>query len=220
MYNKGMNDVRSRERGNVLFLILIAVALFAALGFAVSDILRSGNPTTIAGEQARVFAGEIMDYGRNMRQAVQNVKISNGCRDTEISFENNVETGYVNGANTECQVFHPDGGAMSWVSPANAVNDGSEWIYAGTNHADDIGTSAPDLVMILRNINSNVCDRINAASGITALGSDSGIDFTKFTGTYTTTQTIDSSADTMAGCLNHDNGGTDERFFYQVLLSR
>lgn len=216
-----MNVVKNtHERGNVLFLILIAVALFAALGFSVSNILQSGNPTTIAGEQARVFASEILDYGRNMRQAVQNVKISNGCRDTEISFENNIETGYTNGANTECQVFHPDGGAMSWISPANSVNDGSEWIFAGTNHADNIGSAAPELVMILRNINSNICNSINTVSGITVLGSDATIDFTKFTGVYTATQTIDSAADTMAGCLNHDNGGTDEPFFYQVLIAR
>lgn len=215
-----MNDLKRRERGNVLFLILIAVALFAALGFAVSNILQSGNPATIAGEQARVFAGEVMDYGRNMRQAVQNVRISNGCRDTEISFENVIETGYVNGANTECQIFSPDGGAMSWVSPASGINDGSEWIFTGTNHVDDIGSAATELVMILRNINSNICDSINNVSGITALGSDSGIDFTKFTGTYTATQVLDSAADNQAGCLNHDNSGTDEPFFYQVLISR
>lgn len=161
-----------------------------------------------------------MDYGRNVRQAVQSMKISNGCRDTEISFENDIVTGYTNGTNTECQVFERDGGGMNWVSPANNVNDGSEWIFTGTNHVDDLGSTEPDLIMILRNINSNICDRINDTSGISALGSDGGIDFTLFTGTYAATQVIDSADDTMSGCLNHDNGGTDEPFFYQVLVTR
>jgi len=215
-----MNDLKRGQRGNVLFLILIAVALFAALGFTVSDILRSGNLTTIAGEQARVYAGEIMDYGRNMRQAVQNVRISNRCRDTEISFENTVESGYVNGTNTECQIFDPDGGAMNWVSPANGINDGSEWIFTGSNIADETGTTSADLIMILRNINSTVCSQINVNSGIPSTGSDPGIDFTKFTGSFSTANTLNFSDGQLFGCLNHDNGGTDEPFFYQVLIAR
>jgi len=215
-----MNDLRARERGNVLFLILIAVALFAALGFAVSNILRSGNPTTIAGEQARVYASEILDYGRNMRQAVQNIRISNGCRDTDISFENPIEGGYVNGTNTECQVFHPDGGGMSWVSPANGINDGTEWVITSSNIVNGVGTTLPDLAIILINVNSNICTQINETSGISALGSDPGIAFTAFTGTYVTEDTINFSNGQTFGCLNHDNSGTDEAFFYQVLITR
>lgn len=216
-----MND-HTHERGNVLFIILIGVALFGALSFAVSNMMRGGSGTgnIVSEEKAALYAGEILDYARGVRQAVQDLRISNGCGESDISFENSVETGYANGSNTECQVFHSDGGSLQWVSPHADFNDGSEWIFAGTNVVDGVGSSAPDLVMILRNINAQICSELNEISGISVLGSDAGIDFTKFQGSYAATQTLDSANNISGGCLNHDNSGTDEPFFYQVIVTR
>ncbi len=222
MYNKGMKML-SCEKGSALFFILIAVALFAALGYAVSNMMRggiSGGSTSISQERAQIYTGEILDYGRATRQAVQGIKISNGCRATEISFENSVEAGYTNGTNTDCQVFHQDGGSMTWVSPANDVNDGSEWIFNGSNIVDGVGTTSADLVMILPNISELICNEINEISGISALGTDAAINFTKFTGTYVAAETINFADGNSFGCLNFDNGGTNELFFYQVLTAR
>lgn len=227
-----MNDLKKRQRGNVLFIILIAVVLFAALGFAVSNILQSGDPTTIANEQSRVFAGEILDYGRNMRQAVQSIRISNGCRDTEISFENPIETGYVNGTNTECQVFHPDGGGMSWVSPANGVNDGGEWVINGRGNVGDVGSTDPDLGLYLVGLNQNICRQINRLVDIDGIPEDNGdlVDGlwpSKFTGSYSTANGITGPTNScpdilcgqLSGCFQEEGGG-QLYIFYQVLLSR
>lgn len=134
MYNKDMkHSSRDLEKGSALFLILIGVALFAALGYAVSSMMQGGTNVSINKEQSQLYANEILDYGRNIRQAVQAMRISNGCRDTQISFENPIEGGYVNGTDTACQVFSPDGGALSYITPSE------KWLEASNSSADLYG---------------------------------------------------------------------------------
>jgi len=215
-----MNKISHHSQSGVaLVYILIAVALFAALSYTVADMMKGGNADDITQERAKIYANEIIDYARLVKQSVQSVRISNDCSDTDISFENNVETGYTNGTNTACQVFHADGGMINWLSPQSTVNDGSEWLYSGGNHVDAIGTSASELVLILPNIKQLICDQINTSSGITDTGTDAAIDFTKFTGSYSATETLNFSDDKMFGCLNYVNSG-DNYFFYQVLIPR
>lgn len=226
MYNKEMKNAShtlpdgKSQKGSALFIILIAVALFGALSYAVANMMRDGSGADITKEKSGLYANEILDYGRAVREAVQSMRISNGCSDTDISFQNIVvTTGYTNGANTACQVFNANGGGLNWISPAEKVNDGAEWVFTGTNIADGVGTTAPDLIMILPNITQAICDEINDISGITATGNDATIDFTKFAGTYASTQTLDFAAGKPFGCLNYVNSG-DNFFFYQVVLAR
>jgi hypothetical protein len=209
---------KNSERGSVIFMILIAVALFAALGFVVSNMLREGSPQSVTEDRARLLAGEIMDYGRTLRQGVQNMRISNGCTDTQISFEVAALAGYANGTNTACQLFHRAGGDVNYIPPTADVT-AANWIFTGANNALNVGTTAPDLIAILPNIPLAVCNAINTASGINDLGNDSDISFAQFTGTYAATQTIDFANGKTAGCLNYVDSG-DNYFFYQVLLAR
>ena len=53
----------SSQSGNIIFIILIAVALFAALSFVVSQMMR--GPTTIGEEKDGVIVAEILAYAQN-----------------------------------------------------------------------------------------------------------------------------------------------------------
>lgn len=208
------------QKGSALFIILIAVALFAALSYTVAGMLQKGGSTNeLSKRQSELYAGEILDYARVVRQKVQELRISNGCSDTDISFENNIVAGYTNGTNTDCQVFSPDGGGLAFLSPSEDVNDGSAWLFNGDNNVVDVGTAAPELVMILPNLDSDICTEINEGVGITVTGTDSDIDFSLFTGAYTSSETLDFADGFLNGCLNFVNSG-DNFFFYQVLITR
>ena len=58
--NSSYNN-RQKERGSVLFYILIGVVLFAALSYTVSGMMRGGDATMITEERSRLLAGEILD---------------------------------------------------------------------------------------------------------------------------------------------------------------
>ncbi len=98
------------ERGNVLFLILIAVALFAALSFAVSQSTRT-TPSANK-EQAALVAARFAQLGSQMEAAITKMRVMNGCRDNQISFENPAWSGIWAGttnsdapANKTCHLF-------------------------------------------------------------------------------------------------------------------
>lgn len=212
---------RKKEAGNVLFLILVGVMLFGALSFTVAQMLRTGDAEGVGERKASVLADEILAVAHQYRQAVQALRISNGCEDEDISFENSTIGGYTHTpvASDDCKLFHTDGGGLSYIAPSTEYGDGSDWVFNGANIVDNIGTTAPDLIAILPNINLTVCNSINDKMGITALGNDATIDFSKFTDTYTSTQTIDFASGFAAGCLDYVNSG-DNYFFYQVLIAR
>lgn len=101
--------------GGVLFIILIAVALFAVLSYAVTTSTRSGSGDA-SKEQNQLLASQFLQYGSAIETAIQRMRISNGCNETQISFENPIVSGYTNAnapANYFCHVFRPEGGNVS-----------------------------------------------------------------------------------------------------------
>ena len=194
-----IND-HSHERGNVLFIIFIGIALFGALSFAVSNMMRGGSGTgnIVSEEKAALYAGEILDYARGVRQTVRELQISNGCSDTEISFQhdedndgdfNDTGENYSNpNAPTDhsCHVFHPDGGGLRWSNLPIEIYDTE---FADTsasygqvfytaffeilNVGDDCGEdSCVELSFIIPDIKPNICDAINSKVGIDSISAD------------------------------------------------
>ncbi len=210
------------ENGSVIFIILVAVMLFAALSYTVAQMIRGGDSgTQITEQKASLLADEIMGYGRELRQSVQAMRISNGCQPEDISFEVAALAGYVHApvASDDCKVFDPDGGGMVYSSPSTDYGDGSDWIFTGANIADGVGTAAPDLVAILPGLNLTVCTAINGKLGHSGPGGDATVSYTQFQDTYAATQTLDDAAGFAAGCLNDTTSG-NAYFYYQVLISR
>ncbi len=120
-----------RQSGNVLFLILIAVALFAALSYAVTSSTRNGS-TSISKDKVRANASQIIQFGAAMRSAIMRVKISSGCTDYTLDFTSaifqttsNVDLNLANSnapATLICHIFDAKGGAVVPTIPvANSL---------------------------------------------------------------------------------------------------
>lgn len=173
--------------GNVLFLILIAVALFAALSYAVTSSSKSGG-SGISKDKAKIAASQILQYATAIEQAITRIKVINGCNDKQVSFErapfDGSDTGYLNPnspADKRCHVFHPDGGGQSyrdieqsWLSGLAALPAWhGEFVFSGKDCVPDIGSgqgpgcwnngtrSDSELIIALLDVNEEICNEIN-----------------------------------------------------------
>lgn len=180
------------QSGNVLFLILIAVVLFAALSYAVTSSQRGGG-TSISKDKAKANAAALLQYGTTLRNAVMRVKISNGCTDYTLDFSNPVFM-QLNGAllmiansdapsNKTCHIFDTMGGNANPTIANQDSIDRNLNIYAtwpkyghylinllqlrGVGTDGPAGTaSANDIVLWLDRVDKETCIAINDLVGV------------------------------------------------------
>ncbi|MFA7456037.1 MAG: hypothetical protein WCY57_01205 [Micavibrio sp.] len=183
-----MNPSCPSERGGVLVWILIAVALFAALSFAMMRDGGTGSAArTMSDAQARLHAAEIVSYGNQIREAVRRLRIR-GVSDDDLSFENDVfmrvdgiplssASRYPNCASSQCRVFHPQGGGIMArypsegsldyeANPANPTDWKTGSMQAIVADMDGIGTAAFDLAWLVSYVRREVCMKINDLLGV------------------------------------------------------
>lgn len=234
------HENKKSQSGSVLFYIMIAVALFAALGYTVGNMMRGGDPNMIGDEQAKIYAGEILNYARAVRQAVQYIKISNGCSDTDISFENSIVSGYTNGTNSACQIFSKQGGDVSYIAPNDKWLDSNlsgsanfgEYLFSGTVGINNQGTSSQELMFFLPYISLRVCNAINKKLEMAHSSGNPPVEnadawrapFEPFTGTYGGANTMLIDGQVPFGTSGCRQGGgvpaAGTYFFYQSLILR
>ena len=164
----GLN-VKNNQKGNVLFLILIAVALFAALSYAVTQSSRSGGD---AGRETNILnSAQLTQYPNQVRTAIVRMVID-GRSVTSLEF--NDPSSFNTVADS---VFHPEaGGAVYQRAPADMMADGAEgvWVYNMEFEVPEIGTSdgatsfgGNDVIAFLPGVTLDVCQRLNLEAAIT-----------------------------------------------------
>ncbi|MFH1158313.1 MAG: hypothetical protein V1721_05450 [Pseudomonadota bacterium] len=129
MFDKSMTY--GSERGNALFLILIAVALFAALSYAITQSGRGSG--TVDKEQALITAASISEYPATLRTAVTRMLIT-GTPGYGSSGIDTVTT--VTGKTYE--LFDPTGGGATINPPPSGVGSSiAAWTFVDANLATD-----------------------------------------------------------------------------------
>ena len=232
------------ESGNVLFLILIAVALFAALSYAVTQSSRSGG-SDAAGETNLLNSAQITQYPASIRTSILRMIIG-GTDVAELEFNSPADFGAA-GFVVRDGVFHPSGGGATFADPppdliANNTGGNGVW-YFNTNFEINLiglsGTDGADLVAFLPGVTQAICRRINDQLGLPVpppvVSTDISTDFrTRIQGATSTaiplatfTATAANNAATLPaafdgqpfGCF--ENGGTAGLFvYYHVLVER
>lgn len=137
--------VNNSQSGNILIIILIAIALLASL---TALLTRSGSSTNETGdyESRVILATEILRYAKGAEIAVQSL-LSRGCSENQISFwhdsdgngTEDVSDAYFNSnapANKSCHVFDVAGGGLDYkLIPERALNDDQMATLGGTFQA-------------------------------------------------------------------------------------
>ncbi len=171
------------QNGNVLFLILIAVVLFAALSYAVSLTMRGtgGNATQ---ESAQVSAARLLNYAGSLQAGVMRLMTINGVGITDLNFSNDiwknsngtpVMGAMGNPQNPKLYVFHPGGGNLAAQTFADISScpcgdplpghSRLSWVNVEGN-----GTNTADPMLFIYSITDDVCQALNKQLGIVYSG--------------------------------------------------
>lgn len=171
---------RQNEAGNVLFLILIAVALFAALSYAVTQSSRSGAGGT-DGESALVNSATVTQYPASVRTAIVRM-IINGTTIDQMNFDPPSQfTSQCNAAPAPC-VFHTSGGGATRVTASPDVMASAtqgQWVFSASYKINQIGTTdataaSTDVIAFLPGVSQGICTRLNEELGISFVAADDG----------------------------------------------
>ena len=235
-----------RESGSAFFIILFAIAMFAALSYAV---MRSGGFSTSAltREQATMAAQEIIAYGETISKTVQTLKLR-GCLETQLGFENTVwkqangtlqhPVGHNPGMGGDaCNVFSPTGGKASpIIVPADPIFKVTDPTHPETGHGIvfsvsvvGVGSTQNDLVLIFHYIHPSVCREINKLLNLTqsnVLIEDSWAGAPRYDGGFLGTAQIGEESSVLVGqtqgCIKWTGSGYGDSDvnYYKVLLTR
>ncbi|MGB1077322.1 MAG: hypothetical protein ACPG05_03370 [Bdellovibrionales bacterium] len=170
--------MNNTQKGNVLFLILIAVVLFAALSYAVTQSTRGGGDTSE--ETVGFQVAELQQVVANVRTAILRLKM-NGCSNEEISVYStmyaapagfdNVNTP-VAGGDFSCHIFHPDGGGVTYFREDKrdiCIPTGCDTTVlsvTGNHSVVNVGTSLPELMYFVDRVTDEFCEAWNEEVGV------------------------------------------------------
>lgn len=167
-----------RQSGNALFLILIAVALFAALSYAITNSGRGSG--SIERETLEIETAKIMQMFSMVDATVQRWTLANGWNINNIDFYTPDMTSGIGDTSgctdDECNVFHSSGagidpylpfelrskpatGSCSTISTDPAPP--GMFVISILGHGSDLS----ELIMYYNCVDLDLCERINIASG-------------------------------------------------------
>ncbi len=140
---KNSDTTKSSESGNVLFLILTVVFLFAALTYAATSSTRFGGGTDSDRETTRVSSADLIQQASYIENAITRMVTFKGCSVDLISFEHSpydgTDVNYVNPSSPTdftCHIFHPAGGEVS-----DRTVGGLPFDFSGNRYIQDVGTT-------------------------------------------------------------------------------
>ncbi len=239
------NQVNDGQRGNALFMILMAVVLFAALAFTFSRGAQQGGEN-ISNRQAELAATDVVTYAQKIERGVQLI-MSRGLSENDISFDSDEDPSY---NNTECsdnsasnpddylrcekgKLFSTTGAKLTWQKPPSDINNGQNY-FIGINQVGPVTEAADpkslDLVLMLP-VKPRVCTEINKITSRAETWTSAGTlnSTTKFTGDFESPAGVridwpDVEPDSRpSGCFCRGSSpcaSADPHYFYHVLYAR
>ncbi|GEM_PF-320810 len=243
-----INKSASAARGNVLFIILIAIGLFAALAATVMN--SEGGGKDASEERGGLYADDLLLYANNVEQAV-NRMLSRGMSESALCFDDatypggNTDYEHAACATVTNRVFHPQGGGIKLeaINPSaldskhSALTYYGKFLITGKTTVNALNSGSGELIYFVPHIKKSVCLRINEIAGIAPVNGDAPMDDIQafdetnfyFLGTFGAVRVISSDPSapatafnrTMFGCLkNEDWPGPNNYSFYRVLIPR
>ena len=161
--------------GNVLFLILIAVALFAALSYAVTRS-SGGGGTDASSEKTGLKAARIIQFMQDIKTTRDRLVIGQGYDQARFSIANGTDAalvyqGATSSAGKAAGIFDPATGGTprmkispDWLMDSTYANYSDVLIWSDQNiqgNSIELGSTAQDEIIILKYLSKDVCAELN-----------------------------------------------------------
>lgn len=233
--------MENNQKGSILLWILVAVVLLAGLTTAINQGSRTSTGM-MSSQQAKLAATEIVQYGANLKQAVNRLQLS-GCSENGLDFFNSVWArgdgtqefmpDHNEHASPECHVLE-SGGAQAVLFPANyfeKITPGASQIKIGagsimTARFPGVGTEdASDLYYYLPRIDAKICAGINDLVGVKNINGEPPphiiTGWTKYNSQFSNNTVTDTSGEISGKTVMCTlDSGTNTYSFYQILIAR
>lgn len=161
-----------------MFLILIAVALFAALGYAVTSSSQSSG-SGVSQESAKLCASRILQFGSGVQQTIERMRISGNVPVYKLDFRTLIRKKFdgttLLAANLSCPAAEESECGVYMNIPFQTFETCSitttNNLMGGHNLAqiapiEGVGTPNNDVVLRFQGIRPDVCAEINRAEGL------------------------------------------------------
>lgn len=162
---------QKNEKGNALFLILIAVVLFAALSYAITQSNRGGGGA--AKETTSLAASSILDYMSDIKMGFMRLQLR-GLQGYGGWYEDGIHmTGPRNGAfdtNEDLikgNIFHPNGGGaayrdadIGWVNEVDKTTSTGN-LNQFAKRVNGVGGNSQETIIVLSDVREAVCKKLN-----------------------------------------------------------
>lgn len=155
----------SSQGGNALIYVLIAIALFAALTFALGRGDGTTETGTLPAERAQMYATQIIGYSAQVKSSVEQMTFT-GTAPESIDLIRPGDAGFDTAPHVN-KVYHPDGGGLALGTiPKEARTNAlasppAGWYLGRFNNVGWTKTAAPDILLTAFQIEKAVCEKIN-----------------------------------------------------------
>ncbi len=240
-----IHNTQNTQKGSIFFYILLGVALFGALAFAISRGMRGQTSTTLSKRNTDLAVSEILSEAQEIETAISHLR-QKGVSESDICFKNSLFSTTNNSAyalvsgcsNDENKLYHYSGGNLTyrniqseWLDSSHSSDQSyGEWVFTNVNGVQDIGTNvmsnadSMELIAFIPHLRKEICQEINNQLGIGTIIPDNGNAFNPSpvnNGFATASGQINASelAGKYSGCFKNSNTW-DTYIFYHVLIER
>ncbi len=218
---------KNGESGNALIYVLIAIVLFAALGFTLSRQASTTGTDEIDDAKAEILAMELMTYSAQVKSVIDQMMFTGSDID-ELDFTLPSEGGF-NTAPHIHKIYHPQGGGLTPSTLSDkAINQISTppsagWYLGRFNTVEWTLTTGSDVILTAHQIKKPICEKINknltGAITIPALAGNLE-DFLVDSATDTDFDIADCAACEGYSTLCVSNSGATTYSFYTIVAER
>jgi hypothetical protein len=217
----------SRQRGNVMIYILIALGLIGGLTVAMSRQANQSSGETLDKETVQMHVSKLQGYAGTAQNVINQMMMS-GTTIDNLSLINPTSAPF-NTAPHIHKLFHPGGGGLSYeqaTKPPFATSSSGtpEGWYVTKRNVQWTPTAATDVVLAAYNIPLEICRELNKK----IIGTATPVALVSGTthGFFTTQAATNLTTAACTGCEGYpslcvtDPGGTANPTYYIILEAR